>query len=89
MENFDINKPVKFNSSNLDEAVFTDNFDEAVPALGIGAMKITFKKGDEYIYYPMNKQLYAAHIKLMLERGVSAGEYFRKNIMNMFKSKKL
>ena len=80
----------KFNSSNVKEIDYTEDFEESLP--GMGGMLVTFSRGDKYIYYPMIEIVFKTHEKNMKEdenEGKSVGTYLRKHVQNMFKFKKL
>jgi len=57
---------------------------------GTGVMVVTFKRnGDKYAYYPMMELVYDVHSRSMKTEDISAGVYFKKNIENLFSSKKI
>jgi hypothetical protein len=79
---------IKIESKNIESINFIKEFEDLDPALG-GAMIVEFKRtGAMFAYYPMLEYVYNFHAKKM-QGPISANDHFRKNIENLYISKKL
>ncbi len=83
---------VEIDSKNIKSIDYVTEHDDLNLLPGLGAMVVTFRRnGQQYLYYPMVKEVYDFHEKRMANppQGESANDHFRKNIENLYDSKKI